>query len=376
MKTLMDDETREAKLVQADVVESQHESSTVQLEKPTANLRAVSLPTLETLMGRPLSSKEALANKTLPAPTASTSQDLAPLQQSLNPVAPGDDAVSNQTAPAGQGLDEDSACAGRKPANQTLPLGSLDFQEANHAPLVHAPEQPSLNLNGYGIQELTSVASSIQSTPFLTELHLSYNMIKDVTPIAVLLSTHKNLETLHLSGNHINDLSPLAMALSMNETLKHLYLSSNGISDVGPLLVLKSNAGLQKLDLSCNVINKIEPLATALESNVCLSTLLLSGNKIGDICQLCVSMRKNNTLQFLRLNGNKIKDANDFADMLRVNKALRKVDLGGNCIEDFVELAEAVPGNGHLEEVVLSRNPGINHGCVREHLARDRRIVL
>jgi len=85
---------------------------------------------------------------------------------------------------------------------------------------------------------------------------------------------------LDLSCNRIVDVSPLAMGLSNSSTLQSLVLCMNRIADVSPMSRLLSLRTLQTLDLSWNRIVSFSPLAEALSAEGALETLNLSWNRI------------------------------------------------------------------------------------------------
>jgi len=101
----------------------------------------------------------------------------------------------------------------------------------------------------------------------------------------------------------------LSKWLSRNPNLRRLDLRENRIGNMGLQALVgsisRSDHHLEVLDLGCNCIVDVTPLAELLQTNTHLTAVDLSHNWIGDddIDQLCNSLRTNSSLRRLSLTG-------------------------------------------------------------------------
>ncbi|MXX14469.1 MAG: hypothetical protein F4Z86_13655 [Gemmatimonadetes bacterium] len=215
------------------------------------------------------------------------------------------------------------------------------------SPLSSLTNLTSLELSFTGLTDI----SALGHLTSLTTLWLRHNLISDISPLANLT----NLEELHLRDNLISDISPLANLTN----LEALDLVSNNISDVSALAGLTNLIGL---DLSSNNISDVSALAGLTN----LIVLVLGENAISDVSTLAGLTR----LERLDLSSNNISDVSALAGLTNLimlgldsnnisNVAILAnltnliyLALGNNAISDVSALA----GLNYLTGLGLSRN--------------------
>ena len=180
------------------------------------------------------------------------------------------------------------------------------------SPLSSLTNLTSLELSFTGLTDI----SALGHLTSLTTLWLRHNLISDISPLANLT----NLEELHLRDNLISDISPLANLTN----LKRLNLRDNFTLDISPLANLTN---LEALDLVSNNISDVSALAGLTN----LIGLDLSSNNISDVSALAGLTN----LIVLVLGENAISDVSTLAGLTR----LERLDLSSNNISDVSALA-------------------------------------
>jgi Ran GTPase-activating protein (RanGAP) involved in mRNA processing and transport len=168
------------------------------------------------------------------------------------------------------------------------------------------------------------------------------------------LKRQKDLVRIDMNFNMLKN--GAAFKISQLLQLKFVNLSNNWIGDEG-LKALVQNTSLTTLDLGCNQIKDVRPLAKALLQNTTLTIINLKKNRVG--CRgakhLARALYKNTTLRYLNLDGCYIQDQGTIAlaKALHVNTTLRKLVLFYNGImaKGAMALAKMIGRNESLEDL-------------------------
>ena len=288
--------------------------STLIVDIPDANLRAVIADSLGKASGAPISRREIASLTVLEVPNSNI-RDLTGLE------------FATRLTSLNLGM-EHVFDAGWSNSNRIYDL----------SPLSSLTNLTSLELSFTGLTDV----SALGHLTSLTTLWLRHNLISDISPLVNLT----NLEELDLRDNFTSDISPLANLTN----LEGLNFISNNISDVSALAGLTNLIGL---DLSSNNISDVSALAglTSLEF------LALGGNAISDVSALAGLTR----LERLGLGGNAISDVSALAGLTN----LIILALGENAISDVSALANLTNlvylalGNNAISDV--SALAGLNY---------------
>ncbi|XP_051885775.1 NACHT, LRR and PYD domains-containing protein 3-like isoform X2 [Pristis pectinata] len=150
-----------------------------------------------------------------------------------------------------------------------------------------------LNKNGLTASCAQDLASTVNTTPTLTELHLGENELGD-SGVKVLSAALRdpdcNIQELSLNNNGLTAscARDLASALITNPSLTELSLGDNNLGDSGVKLLSEAlkdtECKIQELRLNNNGLTPscAEDLASALVKNDSLTGLYLNDNKLGD----------------------------------------------------------------------------------------------
>ena len=262
--------------------------STLIVDIPDANLRAVIADSLGKASGAPISRREIASLTVLEVPNSNI-RDLTGLE------------FATRLTSLNLGM-ENVFDAGWSNSNRIYDL----------SPLSSLTNLTSLELSFTGLTDV----SALGHLTSLTTLLLRHNLISDISPLANLT----NLEVLHLNDNLTQDISPLANLTN----LEVLYLNDCLISDVSALAGLTNLIGLE---LVSNNISDVSALAGLTN----LIALNLVSNNISDVSALAGLTR----LERLALDGNMISDVSALAGLTK----LERLYLNDNLISDVSALA-------------------------------------
>lgn len=188
-----------------------------------------------------------------------------------------------------------------------------------------------------GVYDLTEFAQGLATNTTLIQLRLG-SCLTSARALGPALEQNTTLSVLDLYCNKITDIGPLAIALKTNTTLTELLLTRNDIENIDALAAaLENNTSLRALALDSNSIVNIGAFA-ALAQNKSLTTLDLSNNLIVSIASLVTVLTANDTLRYLDLRSNRIADIAPFAEALKLNTTLCWVTLFGNELTDTVPM--------------------------------------
>ena len=250
--------------------------------------------------------------------------------------------------------------------------------------------------NNYMTKEVVKdLADVIKNNLDLQQLSLSYNDFKaSATVILDALKDHFQLKSLNLNGNYMTELvsQDLANIIKHNLGLQELNLSDNNLRSSAVLIVqalinhvqlkaldlgrnkmtwkiaqdlasvIKTNSGLQQLDLSDNDLKASAVIILqALKDSCQLKSLNLNDNEMtGQVAEDLASVIKNNIgLQQLGISNNNLKtSAFVILQALQGNSQLKGLNLSQNNISGQVsqELANVIKNNQNLEQLFLSDN--------------------
>ena len=134
---------------------------------------------------------------------------------------------------------------------------------------------------------------------------------------------------INLSGKNICDLDLKKLCSGKFPYLKDLNLSHNQISNTEPLQDLNTN-NLKKIDLSYNLIEKVNPLGKVFDKNQNLEVVLLNNNRIKEVESI-----KNNIpicLREINLDNNKIiqKEIDDIINKIKIDLIIYKPELNSS----------------------------------------------
>ncbi len=262
--------------------------STLIVDIPDANLRAVIADSLGKASGAPIRRREIASLTVLEVPNSNI-RDLTGLE------------FATRLTSLNLGM-EHVFDAGWSNSNRIYDL----------SPLSSLTNLTSLELSFTGLTDV----SALGHLTSLTTLWLRHNLISDISPLVNLT----NLEELDLRDNFTSDISPLANLTN----LKRLDLRDNFTSDISPLANLTN---LEGLNFISNNISDVSALAGLTN----LIGLDLSSNNISDVSALAGLTN----LIVLGLGGNAISDVSALAGLTR----LERLGLGGNAISDVSALA-------------------------------------
>ena len=263
--------------------------STLIVDIPDANLRAVIADSLGKASGASISRREIASLAVLEVPNSNI-RDLTGLE------------FATRLTSLNLGM-ENVFDAGWSNSNRIYDL----------SPLSSLTNLTSLELSFTGLTDVSALAHLTS----LTTLWLRHNLISDISPLANLT----NLEGLDLRDNFTSDISPLANLTN----LKWLNLRDNFTLDISPLANLTN---LEGLDFISNNISDV----SALVGLTRLEWLNLTSNNISDVSALAGLTR----LEWLNLGGNAISDVSALAGLTWLDRLglgrqhdLRCVGTGG-----------------------------------------------
>ena len=222
--------------------------------------------------------------------------------------------------------------------------------------------------NNYMTKEVVKdLADVIKNNLDLQQLSLSYNDFKaSATVILDALKDHFQLKSLNLNGNYMTELvsQDLANIIKHNLGLQELNLSDNNLRSSAVLIVqaLINHVQLKALDLGRNKMTwKIaQDLASVIKTNSGLQQLDLSGNDLKASAVIILQALKDSCqLKSLNLNDNEMTGqvAEDLASVIKNNIGLQQLGISNNNLKTsaFVIL-QALQGNSQLKGLNLSQN--------------------
>ena len=144
--------------------------------------------------------------------------------------------------------------------------------------------------------------------------------------------------------------------IKINNTIQYLDISNCFIENKDLIKIceaLKVNKSITELDLSCNLIDTLEPIYEALKVNTTLQKINLKNNKIKELKPLLKVIPFNNTLMNINLSHNELEDINILYDIIQQNKTIKQINLNYNKIKTIKPLYELLVNKDIINSILI-----------------------